>query len=236
MNFQIELESYIRAGYSLLYVTALEPDRAIGAIEKVCENINGGLSCHVWKVTNGWDNTGRGDDPDEVFASIDRHAQNSVSILCNYHAFIGENPDPVRVQSFMDSYSRWKGADPHRTVIILSPIYKVAPELERFVQNLTYTLPDTEQITSIVDFQADAYKDTFTWESEEHRNRVIANASGMTEDEIESALALSVVKSNTLNGTPKIDADFIMDEKAKILEKTGYLEYWPYPDNLDSVG
>ena len=236
MNFQIELESYIRAGYSLLYVTALEPERAIGAIEKVCENINGGLSCHVWKVTNGWDNTGRGDDPDEVFSSIDRHAQNSVSILCNYHAFIGENPDPVRVQSFMDSYSRWKGADPHRTVIILSPIYKVAPELERFVQNLTYTLPDTEQITRIVDFQADAYKDTFTWESEEHRNRVIANASGMTEDEIESALALSVVKSNALNGTPKIEADFIMDEKAKILEKTGYLEYWPYPDNLDSVG
>jgi len=236
MNFQTELESYIRAGYSLLYVTALEPDRAIGAIEKVCENINGGLSCHVWKVTNGWDNTGRGDDPDDVFSSIDRHAQNSVSILCNYHAFIGENPDPVRVQSFMDAYSRWKGTDPHRTVIILSPIYKVAPELERFVQNLTYTLPDMEQITGIVDFQANAYKDTFTWESEEHRNRVIANASGMTEDEIESALALSVVKSNTLNGTPKIDADFIMDEKAKILEKTGYLEYWPYPDNLDSVG
>jgi len=236
MNFQIELESYIRAGYSVLYVTALEPDRAIGAIEKVCENINGGLSCHVWKVTNGWDNTGRGDDPDEIFASIDRHAQNSVSILCNYHAFIGENPDPVRVQSFMDAYSRWKGVANHRTVIILSPIYKVAPELERFVQNLTYTLPDTEQITRIVDFQADAYKDTFTWESEEHRNRVIANASGMTEDEIESSLALSVVKSNALNGKPKIDADFIMDEKAKILEKTGYLEYWPYPDNLDSVG
>ena len=58
----------------------------------------------------------------------------------------------------------------------------------------------------------------------------------MTEDEVESSLALSVVKSKAINNEPKIDADFIMDEKAKILEKTGYLEYWPYPDNLDAVG
>ena len=236
MNFQTELESYIRAGYPILYVTALEPVRASTAIEKVCEGISGGLSCHIWKITNGWDNTGQGDDPDEIFSAIDKFADNSVAILHNYHAFIGENPDPVRVQLVMDAYNRWKGKGFNRTVIILSPIYKIAPELERFVQNLTYTLPDNEQITGIVDRFADVYKDTFTWESPEQRNRVIANASGMTEDEVESSLALSVVKSKAINDAPKIDADFIMDEKAKILEKTGYLEYWPYPDNLDSVG
>ena len=83
MNFQDELNSYIRAGYPLLYITALEPARAASAIEKVCEGINGGLSCHTWKVTNGWDTTGRGDDPDEVFASIDQYPINSVAILCN---------------------------------------------------------------------------------------------------------------------------------------------------------
>ena len=236
MNFQTELESYIRAGYPLLYVTALEPVRASIAIEKVCEGISGGLSCHIWKITNGGDGTGNGDDPDEIFSAIDKFADNSVAILHNYHAFIGENPDPVRIQLVMDAYNRWKGKGFNRTVIILSPIYKIAPELERFVQNLTYTLPDNEQITGIVDRFADVYKDTFTWESPEHRNRVIANSSGMTEDEVESSLALSVVKSKAINNEPKIDADFIMDEKAKILEKTGYLEYWPYPDNLDAVG
>ena len=57
MNFQTELESYIRAGYPILYVTALEPVRASTAIEKVCEGISGGLSCHIWKITNGWDST-----------------------------------------------------------------------------------------------------------------------------------------------------------------------------------
>ena len=234
MKFQDELNSYIRAGYSLLYVTALEPIRAIRAIEKVCGDIDGGLSCHVWKVTNGWDNSSRGDDPDEVFSAIDGFADNSVSILCNYHAFIGENPDPVRVQSFIDAYSRWKSVGQNRTVIILSPIYQVAPELERFVQNLTYTLPEEEQISSIVDSMAKKY--SLEWDSDEHRGRVIANASGMTEDEVESSLALSMVKTKRTTDVVSFDADIIMEEKAKILAKTGYLEYWPYPDNLSSVG
>ena len=112
----------------------------------------------------------------------------------------------------------------------------MAPELERFVQTLTYTLPDEEQIATIVDETANAYKDTFTWESEECRLQTIANASGMTEDEVESVIALSVVRSKMNTGVAKIDPDIIMEEKAKILEKTGYLEYWPYPDSLDSVG
>ena len=70
MKFQEELTAYIRAGYPLLYVSALEPERAIASIEKVCDSINGGLSCHLWKVTTGWDGSGSGDDPDEIFQYI----------------------------------------------------------------------------------------------------------------------------------------------------------------------
>jgi ATP-dependent 26S proteasome regulatory subunit len=238
MQFQEELSYYIRAGYPLLYITALEPERAMASIEKVCSSIgNGGVSCHQWKVTTGWDLSGEGDDPDEVFEYIDkRQAFNSVSVLCNYHSYIGENPNPVLIQRFMDSYFTWKAKETHRTVIILSPMFKLAPELERFFQTMTYSLPNIEQITATVDTLADGYKDRFTWESEKHRDRVIANASGMTEDEIESSLALSVVKTNAETGKPSIDPDIVMDEKAKILSKSGFLEYWPYPEDLSSVG
>ena len=129
-------------------------------------------------MTTGWDLSGEGDDPDDVFDYIDkRQAHNSVSILCNYHSYVGENPNPVTVQRFMDSYHTWKALETHRTVIILSPMFKLAPELERFFQTLTYSLPNVDQITSIVDSFADNYKDLFTWDSEKHRDRVIANAS-----------------------------------------------------------
>ena len=237
MNFQNDLNAYIRAGYPLIYVSALEPERAISSIEKVCENINDGLSCHVWKNTTGWDNTGNGDDPDEIFECIDRRqTPHAVSILCNYHAYIGENPNPVLVQQFMDSYFKWKSNEDHRTVIVLSPFYKMAPELERFFQTINYTLPGTEQIEKIVDSIASGYEGIVSWDSDEHRDRVVANASGMTEDEIENSLALSIVKTKNTNDSPSIDPDLVMEEKAKILSKTGLLEYWPYPDALSSVG
>ena len=237
MKFQEELTAYIRAGYPLLYISALEPERAISSIEKACDSINGGLSCHVWKVTNGWDNTNSGDDPDEVFDYIDqRLTKDSVSVLCNYHAYAGENPNPVLIQRFMDSYFKWKTPDNHRTVIILSPMYKLAPELERFCQTLSYTLPEVDQIESLVDSFADLYKEQFTWESDKHRESVISNACGMTANEVESALALSVVKTKMATDTPTISADVVMEEKAKILSKSGFLEYWPYPEDLSSVG
>ena len=58
----------------------------------------------------------------------------------------------------------------------------------------------------------------------------------MTEEEIENSLSLSVVKTKSATGVLSIDADVIMDEKAKILAKSGFLEYWPYPEDLSSVG
>ena len=99
MQFQQELANYIRAGYPLLYINALEPERAISSIEKVCASIdkeNGGLSCHVWKVTDGFDRSGESEDPDDIFDYINkRQPDRAVSILCNYHSYIGENPNPV---------------------------------------------------------------------------------------------------------------------------------------------
>lgn len=234
MDFREELTNYIRAGYPLIYVTALEPERASISIEKVCADINGGLDCHVWKVTTGWDGRNEGDDPGEVFKYINKFPDNSVCVLSNFHSFVGENADPVMIQSFMDGYFSWKGMVP-RTVIILSPLFKLAPELTRFFQTISYSLPDTDRVSSIVETFANNYKDVFEWESDEYKNRVVANASGMTEDEVENSLALSMVRTS-LEGSPSLDPDIIMDEKAKILSRTGFLEYWPYPDDLSSVG
>jgi len=222
----------------LLYVMADEPLRAIGSIEKICEEANGaGWSSHVWKVTDGWDGSGAGDDPDTVCQQIDGFEQNSVSILCNYHAFIGpEGADPVRIQTFLDSYYKWSDQENKRTTIILSPIFKLAPELERFVQTITYELPTREVVAGIVDGMVEAYE--IKWTNSEERERVISNCSGMTEDEVENSLALSLVRTrmDKGKGNETLDPDVLMGEKAKILEKTGFLEYWPYPEDLSNVG
>ena len=75
--FAEDLKSYIKAGQPLLYVTALELPRAAYSIETICKSLNGeGYPFHEWKVTTGWDGTGSGDDPTEVFEWIDKFEDN----------------------------------------------------------------------------------------------------------------------------------------------------------------
>jgi len=231
--FAEDLKSYIKAGQPLIYVTALELPRAAYSIETICKSLNGeGYPFHEWKVTTGWDGTGTGDSPDEVFDQIDKFGENSVCLLYNFHGFIGENPDMPTVQNFIDGYGRWKGFLP-RTVIVLSPVYKIAPEFERLFLSVPYELPTPLQIEEIVEVVTDGWieQGMFSgWESDEDKKRVIANAGGMTENEVENALALSLAKTRTVD--PKI----IMSEKAKILESAGVLEYTPFDGDMSSVG
>ena len=92
--FAEDLKSYIKAGQPLIYVTALELPRASQVVGEVCKSLNGeGYPYHEWKVTTGWDGTGSGDDPAEVFDWIDKFDDLSVCVLFNFHGFIGENPD-----------------------------------------------------------------------------------------------------------------------------------------------
>ena len=229
-----DLKSYIKAGQPLIYVTALELPRAAYSIETICKSLNGeGYPFHEWKVTTGWDGTGSGDDPAEVFDWIDKFDDNSVCLLYNFHGFIGENPDMPTVQNFIDGYARWKGIRP-RTVIVLSPIYKVAPEFERLFLSVPYELPTPVQIEEIVDVVTNEWVEQglFSgWESDDDKRRVIANAGGMTENEVENALALSMIKTKT-----SVDPKIIMSEKAKILESSGVLEYTPFDGDMSSVG
>jgi ATP-dependent 26S proteasome regulatory subunit len=231
--FAEDLKSYIKAGQPLIYVTALELPRAAMSIEEVCKSLNGeGYPFHEWKVTTGWDNSGSGDDPSEVFDWIDRFDDLSVCLLYNFHGFIGENPEMPTVQNFIDGYQRWKGRSP-RTVIVLSPIYKVAPELERIFLPVPYELPTSDQIEKTVSRVTDGWIEQGMfkgWESEEEKQRVVSNAGGMTENEVENALALSLAKTKT------VDPQIIMSEKAKILESAGVLEYTPFEGDMSSVG
>lgn len=232
MAFKDTLKSHIKAGYPLIYVTALEPSRAIISIQTVCQELNGdGYPFQEWKVTNGWNESNSGDDPAEIFEYIDSFPENSVCVLNNYHGYIGENPDVPTVQNFIDGYTRWKGAVP-RTVIVLSPIYQVAPELDRFFKSIPYEIPTLDKIEEVVTRVTSDWVEAglFEWESEEQKTKIVSNAGGMTEDEIENALALSLVK------TRNIDPDVIMAEKAKALESMGVLEYTPFDGDMSSVG
>ena len=236
MGFKEEFSAYVRAGYPLLYVTASEPERAVSSIEKLsAAKGENGASVFTWRYTSGWNfqNPGSPSDPLSIFEDINRQPNGAIAIAQNYHAFLRE-PDINFIQPLIDGYYNWRLQENKRTLVIVSPILEIPEELKRFIQIVPYSLPNRDVVERIVDGTAKGYD--IEWESDDVRDSVISNASGMTEDEVESALALSLVKTRKDEDGPKLDPDIIMSEKAKTLEKGGLITYEPFTDDMNSVG
>lgn len=232
-SFAEELTLYIKTGAPLIYVTAVEVERALLTIQEACKTIRDvdDDDIHVWRNTSGWDDKGDA-APNDVFDNINEFAEGSICILVNYHWYVGKDAaDPIRIQQFIDGYYVWKGDTP-RTVIILSPTYDVASELDRLFQVIQYTLPTREQLGSTLDAIIDGTEGEVPTPSAERREKVLDAAAGLTDDEFENAATLSILK----DPDREVNHLFIMEEKAKTLTKSGFLDYWPATDDLTAVG
>ena len=230
-SFAEELSLYIRTGAPLIYVSALEVERAVLTIQDLCKDIASAPECKIWRNTSGWD----GDEkniPNDVPGEIDGFEENTICVLVNFHWYLGsDGADPVNIQSFIDGYYSWKGDNP-KTVIILSPEYKIATELDRLFISMTYTLPNREQLKSTLDSVITGQEGQVPTPDEETESKVLDSAAGLTEDEFENAVTLSILT----NDERKVDPAVVMDQKAKTLTKSGMLDYWQNQDDLGSVG
>ena len=99
MSFADELTLYIKTGAPLLFVSALETERALLTIQEACKEISSvkEASINVWRNTSGWneEETADGGDPGKVCSDInDNFPDNSVCILINFHWYLGSPPGP----------------------------------------------------------------------------------------------------------------------------------------------
>ena len=243
MDFSNELSLYFKAGYPFLYVQALEVERAVTSIKKTCEDFNGsGLSYQVWRNNKGWEGVNpQGQwsviDPTKTLDKIVTHVNEGpkgVYVLMNFHFYLGKEARADLIQQFMDGYYDWKQTG--KKVIIVSPFFEIAKELERMVQTVRYSLPSKEELGTYLDnFLESNFTDNerFTFPESEDEKQVIVNAgSGLTLEEFENAVVLSIIKGEE----GKVIPSLIMDEKAKILAKSEWISYFPWPEDMSAVG
>jgi len=243
MDFGSELSLYFKAGYPFLYVQALEVERAVSSIKKACDDFNGdGLSCQVWRNNKGWEGISpQGQwgviDPTKSLDKIVTHINegpSGVYLLINFHFYLGKEARADLIQQFMDGYYDWKQTG--KKVIIVSPFFEIAKELERLVQMVRYSLPTKKELAEYLDNFLESNfseNDKFTFpESEDEQQSIVGAGSGLTVEEFENAVVLSIIKGEEGKVVPSL----IMEEKAKILAKSEWISYFPWPDDMSSVG
>ncbi len=232
-----DLEVYIRARYPLIYLVSWEEDRSLAALEKLCIDMR--KKMFVWSETEGLKNVALRIPPDEslrdplaVLDHILDSRDNAVFALLDYHPFIHEHQVVRRLR---DAAQALKTSN--KTVVFVSPMQVLPPELSKEVVVLDFDLPTEATLREALE----AFLKTARGKSgvktprlgNAAREKLAKAAQGLTLAEFEGVMAKSLVHRKTINEDTIAD---ILEEKKQIIRKSETLEYFPPEENLDHVG
>jgi SpoVK/Ycf46/Vps4 family AAA+-type ATPase len=108
---------------------------------------------------------------------------------------------------------------------VVSPVLKLPVELQRIFTVLEFSLPNREDLKTILDRTAQGNSIEI-----EDETPILEAASGLTWEETENALTLSIVKCRNFN--PK----YIMEQKAQMIKKSAALKMANFKETFKDIG
>lgn len=218
--FVRSLRMYIRAGYPILYLVSAEEDRAIELVSAALQD--GELSRrkpYVWSVSRGLCTVDlkpidrRTADPKRILPYLLEMKEPGVFMLEDFHFFTDERSPvaAVAVRQLRDLVGPFKAE--RKTAIILSPVLKIPPELEKDITVIDLDLPTEEELLGVLEETIEQVKDNPRVEADLEqgaRELIVKALSGLTRSEAENALAKIIVTNSRID--PE-DIDLILAEK-----------------------
>lgn len=235
-----EIETLIRARYPLIYVSSWEEGRVLAEVQEVAGRL--GKRLYVWTINDGvrlMDSTfsprneGRKGTKDPLVAlrEIMQQTDPSIYVLKDFHAFIREAAVTRGLRDLSESLRT-----SYTSVILLSPVTVIPPELEKEITILDYPLPTRDQVRHLLhQIAADvAQNPALSMDLAGGGEEAIVDAAiGLTLNEAENVFAKTLVSAGRLS---KHEAPLVYAEKEQIVRKTGLLEYVRVQEDFGGVG
>ena len=237
-----KIKDMLKAYYPVLYLTSYEYDRTkqkIEGIVNILRSENKNVRLFNWNCVDGLRliegvtqflvKNRDGEEivePEETLKYIlnDRESSKDIFVLEDFNNYIEEENVKFYIRSIAE-----KARHTNSHAIVLSAVYKLPIELEKYVTVLNIPLPnrgDMEKTLGVVERQC---KINLTIEM---RNRMVDAALGMTSMEADLAFCLAAVKDDLGENAPYT----VSSEKEQIIRKSGILDYFPKNENLKDVG
>lgn len=237
-----KIKDMLKAYYPVLYLTSYEYDRTkqkIEGIVNILRSENKNLRLYNWNCVDGLrliegvtPSPVRNKDGEEIvepeetlkYILNDRESSKDIFVLEDFNNYIEEENVKFYIRSIAE-----KARHTNTHAIVLSAVYKLPIELEKYVTVLNIPLPDRgdmEKTLGVVERQC---KINLTVEM---RNRMVDAALGMTSMEADLAFCLAAVKDDLGPNAPYT----VSSEKEQIIKKSGILDYFPKNESLKDVG
>jgi SpoVK/Ycf46/Vps4 family AAA+-type ATPase len=232
-----------KAGYPALYLNSSEDQRSLREIKEAADELGRGL--YVWTLGKGLIKEGGKSNnkapavvadselPPGALTAMSTLPEKSIFVLRLFHHFL----EAPQIQSLLiDLIPEFKLKA--KMLIILTPVQKLPPELEKEFALVETALPDKTMLERVLTgIVVGSRLPDDKKPSEETKKLLIDAAAGLTTPEADNAFALALLRPS-IQKTGKIwDPQVVLEEKMAALKKTGLLEYIPAGSvNMKSVG
>lgn len=214
-----ELTTYIRAGFSCVFIRSHEDTRVESMVAKIASGLQ--FSLYTWDIVNGIMSVDSGQSigdtasPFEMLTAFDGLPDRSILLAKDLHPFLGDgSPADPSMVGRLKSVVR-KAASRNRVLVSTGCVMAIPKEIERICAAIEFELPDRDTLREVLD---GVLKSSGQSLSEEETESVLDAARGLTTSEAENAFALSIVTRR------KIDPKEVSAEKVKAVRKGGILQ------------
>lgn len=239
-----KIKDMLNAYYPVLYLTSFEYDRTKQKIDGIINSLKSDkkeVRLFNWNCVEGLNECAvSGKEPivdpesdetiveaSEALKYVLKNPNQSIKDIFIFED-LSNNIEEDEVKFYLRTIAE-KARYTNTHVIILSAVYKLPVELEKYVTVINIPLPDRydmERTLGAVERQCKINL------SVEMRNRMVDAALGMTSMEADLAFCLAAVKDDLGENAPYT----VSSEKEQIIKKSGILDYFPKNESLKDVG
>jgi len=242
MKLAQEIETLIRARYPILYVVTNEETRVQAVLVEIARTRQKKL--FEWSYTTGLVPAGTSiqtqkhrnaatRDPLVALDQVIDQVEPAIFVFRDFHPFLTKSNFAV-IRKLKEIALHLKNS--YKTIILVSPLQEIPPELDKEITVLSFPLPDRAELGELLDRIVDDVKQ-FRQVSIEldaaGRDRLLSAALGLTLNEAENVFAKIIVKDERLSGD---DVNEVFAEKQQIIRKSGLLEYYATDESFNQVG
>ena len=231
MNFSNELVLLLKARYPVIYINTIEEERVEYVIRKrIKTNLN--RSIYSWDFVEGYtsnpNNEGFGKrNPLQALELIERLNVETPAlfILKDFNRFLTD----LSVSRKLRNLSRVLKLQP-KTIIIISSDLTIPKELQELITTLEFQSPLKDEITDELKRLTNSLNISIPSDLFENLTQA---CQGLSLERIRRVLSKIIATYKTID---QRGISVLLSEKKQIISQTEILEYYPFNENLGSLG
>src|SRR5436190_13096162 len=232
----LDLELLINSRYPFIAVTTDEEDRLQDMLRRLAVRL--AIPFYVWTPVEGLIRpplkelaSPHDRQPLQALAQVAASREDGLYLFKDLHKFLGDPAVVRRLHDLAPVLSRGR-----RALILTACDLDLPPEIRSLSAMFKLELPSLEELKALVQDRVREFGARGTIRidvSPADLERLARSLVGLTLFEAERAITRVVVEDMALT---RSDCDRIIEIKKQVLEREGYLEFWPRTEGFAAVG